>query len=97
MSTNASNNITKLVDELSVRDQGAIGDGIVDDTTAITAALSKQGYQMEEFKSLNCVLPNKNIQQFLLEVIKQSNFPGSASEFVTEVKQIIMNADIVQQ
>lgn len=52
---------------------------------------------MEEFKSLNCVLPNKNIQQFLLEVIKQSNFPGSASEFVTEVKQIIMNADIVQQ
>ena len=51
---------------------------------------------MEEYTSVTCVLPNKNVQQFLLEVIKQSNFPGSASEFVTEVKQLIAAADIVQ-
>ena len=51
---------------------------------------------MEEFKSLTCVLPDKNTQQFLIELINQSNFPGSISEFVSKVKQDIMSADIVK-
>lgn len=52
---------------------------------------------MEEYKSINCVLPNKAIQQFLLELIKQSNFPGSASEFVTDVKSLLASADLVKE
>ena len=52
---------------------------------------------MEEFKSLTCVLPDINTQKFILELINQSNFPGSVSEFVSKVKQDIMSADIVQK
>ena len=43
------------------------------------------------------VLPSTDMQKFLLELIAQSNFPGSISEFISKVKQDIMSADIVQK
>ena len=50
-----------------------------------------------ETTNIMCILPNKNTQQFLIDLINQSNFPGSISEFVSKVKQDIMSADIVQK
>lgn len=49
-----------------------------------------------ETTNIMCILPDKNTQQFILELINQSNFPGSISEFVSKVKQDIMSADIVK-
>ena len=40
------------------------------------------------------VLPSTDMQKFLLELIAQSNFPGSMSEFVSSVKYSIANAKI---
>jgi hypothetical protein len=41
-----------------------------------------------------CVLPHKDVQQFLLDLIEQSNFPGKMIEFVHGVKNIIKDAQI---
>lgn len=41
-----------------------------------------------------CTLPHKDVQQFLLEVIAQTNFPGKLSEFVSQVKLVLTNAEI---
>ena len=40
------------------------------------------------------MLPSPDMQKFLLELIAQSNFPGSMSEFVSSVKYSIANAKI---
>jgi hypothetical protein len=42
----------------------------------------------------SCVLPHKDVQRFLLDVIEQSNFPGKLVEFVSGVKDVIKNAAI---
>lgn len=39
-----------------------------------------------------CVLPNKTVQTFLLELIEQSNFPGRMAEFVGDVKSLLRDA-----
>jgi hypothetical protein len=41
-----------------------------------------------------CVLPHKEVQQFLLELVDQSNFPGKLVEFVASVKNVLKNAHI---
>jgi hypothetical protein len=41
-----------------------------------------------------CVLPHKEVQQFLLELVDQSNFPGKLVEFVASVKSVLKNAHI---
>jgi hypothetical protein len=41
-----------------------------------------------------CVLPHKEVQQFLLELVDQSNFPGKLVEFVASVKNVLKNAQI---
>lgn len=41
-----------------------------------------------------CVLPSKDIQKFLLELIDQTNFPGKLAEFVAHTKQQIQNATL---
>ena len=43
MTTSAFNNVLKLADLISIRDQDAVGDGVVNDTAAITAAQAIQG------------------------------------------------------
>ena len=40
------------------------------------------------------VLPNAQIQQFLVELIDQSNFPGRMADFVVHVRSHIVNAEI---
>lgn len=41
-----------------------------------------------------CVLPSREIQSFLLQVINQNDFPGRLSEFVSHVKRTLESADI---
>ena len=41
-----------------------------------------------------CVLPNKTMQTFLLELIEQSNFPGRMAEFVMNVKGVLRDAEL---
>lgn len=41
-----------------------------------------------------CVLPNQAMQQFLIELMDQSNFPGKMVEFVSSVKDVIKSAKI---
>ena len=41
-----------------------------------------------------CVLPHMEVQQFLLELVDQSNFPGKLVEFVASVKSVLKNAHI---
>ena len=48
-------------------------------------------------KQMVIKLPSTDVQQFLLQVIDQCNFPGNIVEFVSKVKQDIMSADIVQK
>lgn len=52
---------------------------------------------MEDIKNSNdykCVLPHQDVQKFLLDLIEQSTFKGSMVEFVSTVKQIVINAKI---
>ena len=42
----------------------------------------------------NCVLPHTDIQKFLLEVLAQASFPGAMSEFVSNVKALLKDAQI---
>lgn len=44
-----------------------------------------------------CVLPNKTVQTFLLELIEQSTFPGKMVEFVTDVKTLLHEASLENQ
>lgn len=55
--------------------------------------------QLKETKYKQAIvsLPSTDVQQFLLQVIDHSNFPGNIVEFVSKVKQDIMSADIVQK
>jgi hypothetical protein len=41
-----------------------------------------------------CVLPHEDVKKFLIDVIEQSNFKGSMVEFVSTVKQILVDAEI---
>ena len=41
-----------------------------------------------------CVLPNTDMQAFLLDVIQQTSFPGKMVEFVAHVKAQISHAKI---
>lgn len=43
---------------------------------------------------ITCLLPNENVQKFLLEVIDQTNFPGKMSEFVSHVKDVLSKATL---
>lgn len=42
----------------------------------------------------SCVLPHKDVQNFLLGLISQSSFKGDATEFVSAVKVCLANAAI---
>lgn len=41
-----------------------------------------------------CVLPHRDVQRFLIDLIDQTNFKGSMLEFVLFVKQTISAAQI---
>jgi len=43
---------------------------------------------------VTCLLPHEDVRKFLLEVIAQTNFPGSMSEFVSGVKVQLTAAEI---
>jgi hypothetical protein len=43
---------------------------------------------------VTCILPHEDVRKFLLELIAQSNFSGSMSEFVSAVKEQLNSADI---
>lgn len=45
-------------------------------------------------KSPQCVLPHEEVQRFLLDLIAQSTFKGSMTEFVTAVKDTLREATI---
>ena len=45
-------------------------------------------------RSATCVLPHRDVQTFLIELIDQTNFRGSMMEFVLSVKQTIRDAQI---
>ena len=47
-----------------------------------------------EYKQAIVSLPSTDVQQFLLQVIDQSNFPGNIVEFVVNVKALLHNAVI---
>lgn len=49
-----------------------------------------------EMVNQNFVLPSKEIQKFLFDVINQTNFPGNMVEFVSDVKQQISRATVAQ-
>jgi hypothetical protein len=38
------------------------------------------------------VLPNAEVQRFLLDILQQASFPGRISEFVSHVKQLVQSA-----
>jgi len=40
------------------------------------------------------IVSNENVKKFLLDVINQTNFPGSLTEFVAAVKLEIARAEI---
>jgi hypothetical protein len=44
--------------------------------------------------SPQCVLPHEEVQRFLLDLIAQSSFKGSMTEFVTAVKDALRDATI---
>ncbi len=44
--------------------------------------------------NVNCVLPHKDVQKFLIELIEQSTFQGRMVEFVSGVKELIKTATI---
>lgn len=41
-----------------------------------------------------CVLPHRDVQKFLIELIDQTSFRGSMMEFVLSVKQALNEAHI---
>jgi hypothetical protein len=41
-----------------------------------------------------CVLPNAEMQRFLVDLINQSAFKGSMAEFVLAVRQVLLEAEI---
>jgi hypothetical protein len=41
-----------------------------------------------------CVLPHRDVQKFLIELIDQTSFRGSMLEFVLSVKQVLTAAQI---
>ena len=47
-----------------------------------------------EYKQAIVSLPSTDVQQFLLQVIDHSNFPGNIVEFVVNVKALLHNAVI---
>lgn len=44
--------------------------------------------------NITCLLPDANIQKFLLDVLDQTNFPGKMSEFVSHVKDVLAKATL---
>ena len=47
-----------------------------------------------QHNDVNCVLPHKDVQKFLIELIEQSTFQGRMVEFVSGVKELIKTATI---
>jgi hypothetical protein len=45
-------------------------------------------------KDVVCVLPHRDVQKFLIELIDQTSFRGSMLEFVLSVKQVLNAAQI---
>lgn len=43
---------------------------------------------------VTCMLPHEDVRKFLLEMIAQTNFPGSMSEFVSGVKSQLNAAEV---
>lgn len=59
--------------------------------TASELMMQRQNNQNKQ----TCILPSKAAQQFLYELIEQSNFPGKMAEFVSNIKQEIYEAQIL--
>jgi hypothetical protein len=63
---------------------------------SITASGLMVERQMEtrSRETVVCVLPHRDVQKFLIELIDQTSFRGSMMEFVLSVKQALNEAHI---
>jgi hypothetical protein len=63
---------------------------------SITASGLMVERQMEtrSREAVVCVLPHRDVQKFLIELIDQTSFRGSMMEFVLSVKQALNEAHI---
>lgn len=52
------------------------------------------GENVHSLRQPVCVLPDAMVQQFLLEVIEQTSFPGKMTEHVSAVKHLLRTAQI---
>jgi hypothetical protein len=49
---------------------------------------------VHSLRNPSCVLPDAIVQQFLLDVIEQTSFPGKLTEHVSAVKHMLRTAQI---
>lgn len=63
-------------------------------TTSDRMVETQAAGNIHSLRNPSCVLPDAIVQQFLLDVIEQTAFPGKITEQVSAVKHLLRNAQI---